>query len=155
MLSTASYEARKYGVRSAMPGFIAKQLCPDLIFVTPHFEKYTEASRLAKQVMALFDPNVRDSAPRSSAELMADLPQYESYSLDEAALDLTGYLKKHPERVIEDVAEEIQRRIFESVCPASAPPRLTLFLPSRIVLPSSRVALVLVPISAWLRCARM
>lgn len=40
MLTTASYEARKYGVRSAMPGFIAKQLCPELIIVPTHFDKY-------------------------------------------------------------------------------------------------------------------
>jgi DNA polymerase kappa len=40
MLSTASYEARKFGIRSAMPGFIAKQLCPDLIIVPVHFDKY-------------------------------------------------------------------------------------------------------------------
>ena len=40
MLTTASYEARKFGVRSAMPGFIAKQLCPELIIVPVHFDKY-------------------------------------------------------------------------------------------------------------------
>ena len=43
MLSTSNYEARKYGVRSAMPGFIAKELCPDLIIVPHNFEKYKQA----------------------------------------------------------------------------------------------------------------
>ena len=41
MISTANYAARKYGVRSAMPGFIALKLCPHLHFVRPDFSKYT------------------------------------------------------------------------------------------------------------------
>ena len=40
MIATASYEARKFGVRSAMPGFIGKKLCPQLVFVRPDFSKY-------------------------------------------------------------------------------------------------------------------
>ena len=44
MISTANYIARKFGVRSAMPGFIAKKLCPNLIFVDHSFSKYKEAS---------------------------------------------------------------------------------------------------------------
>ena len=42
MISTANYEARKYGVRSAMPGFIAIKLCPSLVFVKSDFTKYTK-----------------------------------------------------------------------------------------------------------------
>jgi len=71
MLSTASYEARKYGVRSAMPGFIARKLCPQLILVPPHFEKYTAASKKAQAVFRLYDPH------------------FGAMSLDEALLDLT------------------------------------------------------------------
>ena len=44
MISTASYEARKYGVRSAMPGFIALKLCPQLTFVPCNFTKYIAAA---------------------------------------------------------------------------------------------------------------
>ena len=44
MISTANYIARKYGVRSAMPGFIAKKLCPQLIFLPHNFKKYEIAS---------------------------------------------------------------------------------------------------------------
>lgn len=40
MISTANYEARKYGVRSAMPGFIARKLCPSLVFIPCNYEKY-------------------------------------------------------------------------------------------------------------------
>jgi nucleotidyltransferase/DNA polymerase involved in DNA repair len=71
MLSTASYEARKYGVRSAMPGFIARKLCPQLILVPPHFEKYTAASKKAQAVFRQYDPH------------------FGAMSLDEALLDLT------------------------------------------------------------------
>ena len=40
MISTANYQARKYGVRSAMPGFIARKLCPQLVFVPCNCSKY-------------------------------------------------------------------------------------------------------------------
>ena len=43
MLCTANYEARKYGVRSAMPGYIAKKLCSDLIILPLNFDKYQKA----------------------------------------------------------------------------------------------------------------
>ena len=44
MLSTSNYLARKYGVRAAMPGFIAKKLCPELVIVPSNMEKYAESS---------------------------------------------------------------------------------------------------------------
>ncbi|MFN7775434.1 MAG: DNA polymerase IV, partial [Flavobacterium sp.] len=51
VVSAASYEARKFGVRSAMSGVQAKRLCPDLIFVRPRFDRYTEIS---KRIRAIF-----------------------------------------------------------------------------------------------------
>jgi nucleotidyltransferase/DNA polymerase involved in DNA repair len=51
MISTSNYVARKFGVRSAMPGFIAKRLCPHLVFVDCHYDKYKAASLLARQVI--------------------------------------------------------------------------------------------------------
>ena len=69
---TASYTARKFGVRSAMPGFKARQLCPELIFVRPRFPAYIEAS---EKTRAIF---------RRYAELV------EPRSLDEAFLDVTN-----------------------------------------------------------------
>lgn len=71
VVAAASYEARKYGIRSAMNGKRAKELCPELIFVPPHFEKYKEVS---KQVRAVF-------------ERYTDI--IEPLSLDEAYLDIT------------------------------------------------------------------
>lgn len=97
MITTSSYEARKWGVRSAMPGFIAKELCPELIFVPPNFAKYKEASKKTRQVFGEYDP------------------QFESWSLDEAALSLTDYLTAHRHLTVEDVVKEIQRKIYECV----------------------------------------
>ncbi|OWF52703.1 DNA polymerase kappa-like isoform X2 [Mizuhopecten yessoensis] len=76
MLSTSNYLARKFGVRAAMPGFIGKKLCPDLVMVKPNFEKYTAVSREIRSVMADYDPN------------------YCPMSLDEAYLDITDHLDK-------------------------------------------------------------
>ncbi|KAI8874308.1 DNA/RNA polymerase [Ramicandelaber brevisporus] len=57
MLSTANYEARKYGVRSGMPGFIGKKLCPDLILVKPRYTRYNEISKKMQSVLRRYDPN--------------------------------------------------------------------------------------------------
>jgi DNA polymerase kappa len=73
MVCTANYEARKFGVRAAMPGFIARKLCPQLVFVKPNFSKYTAAAEQAREVFASIDPN------------------FVSRGLDEASLDATAY----------------------------------------------------------------
>jgi len=71
VVAAASYEARKFGVRSAMPSVTASRLCPDLIFVRPRFDAYKEASR---QIRAVFEHYT---------------PVIEPLSLDEAYLDVT------------------------------------------------------------------
>ena len=76
MISTANYVARRKGVRSAMPGFIARQLCPELVFVKPDFRKYKAASAQVKKVLLEYDPN---------AKMM---------SLDEGKLDLTAFFQR-------------------------------------------------------------
>jgi nucleotidyltransferase/DNA polymerase involved in DNA repair len=76
MITTSNYEARQYGVRSAMPGFIAKKLCPDLIFVKSNFAKYRKASEQVRHVFRHFDPT------------------FEPASLDEAYLDVTDYIHR-------------------------------------------------------------
>lgn len=57
MLCTSNYLARQYGVRSGMPGFIAKKLCPDLVMIPLHFPKYIEASNKVRAVFEKYDPN--------------------------------------------------------------------------------------------------
>ena len=74
MISTANYEARKYGVRAAMPGFVAVKLCPQLKFVRSDFAAYVQAAAAMRHVMAKYDPAMR------------------TMSLDEASLDITDYL---------------------------------------------------------------
>ena len=77
MVCTANYNARKFGIRAAMPGFIARKLCPDLVFVKPDFQKYTKASQATRAVFRDFDP------------------EFEAGSLDEAYLDLTAYCEQY------------------------------------------------------------
>src|SRR3569832_2916436 len=52
----ASYEARKFGVRSAMPSTTARRNCPDLIFVPPRFEVYRTVSREIREIFAIYTP---------------------------------------------------------------------------------------------------
>ncbi len=58
VLTTASYDARKFGVRSGMPGFIAKKLCPDLIFVANNFSRYSDMSKKVMTIFERYDPDM-------------------------------------------------------------------------------------------------
>ncbi|CAM9252913.1 unnamed protein product [Ectocarpus fasciculatus] len=74
MISTTNYHARLKGVRSAMPGFIGRKLCPELVFVKPDYEKYTVVAEQIREIFREYDPRMR------------------SYSLDEAYLNVTRVL---------------------------------------------------------------
>jgi len=93
VVSAASYEARKFGVRSAMSGALARKLCPELLFVRPNFDKYTEVS---KKIRAIFSE-------------YTDL--VEPLSLDEAYLDVTENKVGMPSATI--IATWIRQRIKE------------------------------------------
>jgi DNA polymerase-4 len=91
VVAAASYEARKYGVRSAMPSVIAKRLCPDLIFVKHNFERYNEVSSRVMEIYKDFTDII------------------EPLSIDEAFLDVTNDKKNIGSATI--IAERIRKEI--------------------------------------------
>ncbi len=93
VVAAASYEARKYGVRSAISGRLAKKLCPELIFVKTRFERYKEISTIIKSIFLEFTDLV------------------EPLSLDEAYLDVTTNFKNNPSATL--IASAIRQRIKE------------------------------------------
>jgi DNA polymerase IV len=95
VVAAASYEARKFGVRSAMPMARAVRLCPQLVIVRPDFKRYREAS---EKVMAI---------------LRSATPLVEPLSLDEAYLDVTENLWGMP--LATDVARRIKSLIRENL----------------------------------------
>ena len=95
VVSAASYEARKFGVKSAMSGIQAIRNCPELIFVKPRFDRYREIS---KKIRAIFYDYTNLVEP---------------LSLDEAYLDVTINKKGNPSASL--IAEEIRERILKEV----------------------------------------
>ena len=95
VVAAASYEARKFGVRSAISGVLAKKNCPEIIFVSPRFDRYKEIS---KKIHAIFHD-------------YTDL--VEPLSLDEAYLDVTQNKKGNPCATL--LAKEIRTRILNEV----------------------------------------
>jgi DNA polymerase-4 len=91
VVSTASYEAREYGVHSAMPARTAKKLCPHGIFLPVDMKKYKEVSGRIMKILEEFSPLV------------------ETVSIDEAYLDITGTesLLGNPERIAQRIKERI------------------------------------------------
>lgn len=95
VVSAASYEARKFGVRSAMSGKLAIRLCPHLIFRPTRFDRYHEISKKIRKIFLEFTDLV------------------EPLSLDEAYLDVTENKKGNPSASL--IASDIRARIFEEV----------------------------------------
>jgi DNA polymerase IV len=95
VVSAASYEARKFGVRSALSGALAKKYCPHLIFVRPRFDRYKEISQKIRRIFLDYTDLV------------------EPLSLDEAYLDVTENKKGNPSATL--IAQEIRKRIFDEV----------------------------------------
>src|SRR5690554_2871444 len=93
VVAAASYEARRYGVRSAMPSQVAKRKCKSLIFVKPRFSRYKEISNQIRNIFFGYTDLV------------------EPLSLDEAYLDVTYIKKGKPSATL--IAREIRNRIFE------------------------------------------
>ena len=95
VVAAASYEARKFGVKSAMSGILAKQKCPDLIFVKPNFSRYKEISHQIREIFYDYTDLV------------------EPLSLDEAYLDVTENKVGNPSASL--IAQEIRNRIFNEL----------------------------------------
>ena len=93
VVAAASYEARKFGVRSAMSSVLAKRNCPNLIFVKARFDRYKEVSQQIRKIFYQYTDLV------------------EPLSLDEAYLDVTINKKGNPSATL--IAKEIRRKIFE------------------------------------------
>ncbi len=91
VVSTASYEARQYGIHSAMPISRAYRLCPQAIYVRGRYSRYRELSRKIMDILKTFTPIIQQ------------------ISIDEAFLDLTGRVKDHAE------AEHAGRRIKQKI----------------------------------------
>lgn len=95
VVSAASYEARKFGVRSAISGVLAKKYCPEIIFVRPRFDRYKEISTKIHKIFHEYTDMV------------------EPLSLDEAYLDVTQNKKGNPSASL--LAQEIRLRILNEV----------------------------------------
>ncbi|AKQ42766.1 DNA polymerase IV [Aurantiacibacter atlanticus] len=93
VVAAASYEARKFGVKSAMPSVTARRLCPDLIFCKSHFDRYREVSEHIRAIFHFHTPHV------------------EPLSLDEAYLDVTQDI--HGIGSATAIAQAIRRQIRE------------------------------------------
>ena len=95
VVSSASYEARRYGVRAAMPVSQAARLCPHAVFVAPTFDRYVEISR---HVMDLF----RDITPL-----------VEPLSIDEAFLDVSGAIRLwgRPLKIAQDLRARVESEV--------------------------------------------
>jgi DNA polymerase IV len=93
VISTCSYEARKFGVHSAMPSRTAGKLCPNGIFVRPNIEKYRQESRGIMKILRDFTPDI------------------EIVSVDEAFMDMTSVLHLHENAVA--AAKKIKQKILD------------------------------------------
>ena len=115
VVASASYEARRFGVRSAMSCAQAQRLCPQAIFVTPHFEHYQEAShelhRLFRQVTSLIEPLALDEAYLDVTENLLNEPIAKNIALFlkkeiEKRLGITASAGVGPNKFIAKLASE-------------------------------------------------
>lgn len=95
IVATSSYEARKLGIKTAMSAFEATQICPYIVFMQVHYEKYQAISKEIRSILDNYSPDV------------------ESYSMDEFFLDIT-YMLKRPRREIEAMAMRIKNEVYAS-----------------------------------------
>ena len=106
VLTTCNYEARKFGCRSGMAGFVAKKLCPQLVCLPQNYEKYGAKAKEIRAVMAQYDP------------------LFESASIDEAYLNITAYCTENqldPGEAVQRMRAEILEKTHVSVSAGIGP----------------------------------
>lgn len=106
VLTTCNYEARKYGCRSAMAGFVAMKLCPQLICLPLNFEKYTAKAKEVRAILAEYDPT------------------FESSSIDEAYLNITDYCERYDlsaDDAVSQLREEVSEKCKITISAGIAP----------------------------------
>ncbi|KAL7275792.1 hypothetical protein RUND412_001245 [Rhizina undulata] len=96
VLTTCNYKAREFGVRSGMAGYIAKQLCPQLVFLPLNFDKYSAKAREIRAVLEKYDE------------------RYEAASIDEAYLNITKYVQDHAPLTPDEVVQQIRKEVLET-----------------------------------------
>ncbi|HEX9122575.1 MAG TPA: DNA polymerase IV [Actinomycetota bacterium] len=123
VVMSASYEARAFGVRSAMPAVRARRLCPDAVFVPPDFEAYRAHSNRFREILLSFTPLV------------------EPIALDEAFLDVAGaaLLFGPPDRIAERIRRQVRSDVGVSCSVGVAPNKLLAKLASRRAKPDGLV----------------
>ena len=95
IVATSSYEARKLGIKTAMSAFEATQICPYIVFMQVHYEKYQAISKEIRTILERYSPDV------------------EGYSMDEFFLDITFMLRR-PRAEIEVLAMRLKNEVYES-----------------------------------------
>lgn len=105
VIATCSYEARKFGVRSAMPSAVALRLCPDLQIITPNFSRYKEVSAALMEILGEYATTI------------------EPLSLDEAYLDVTGseHCQASATRMASQILQRVQSELGITVSAGAAP----------------------------------
>jgi DNA polymerase-4 len=133
VVAAASYEARVFGVRSAMPGFMARERCPHAVFLPPDMERYARVSSEVHAVFAEFTPEI------------------EPLALDEAFLDVTASVKLFggPFALARQVKQRVRQRVDLAVSVGMAPSKLVAKIACTLSKPDG---LLIVPRSAieWL-----
>ncbi|MGZ5290840.1 MAG: DNA polymerase IV [Actinomycetota bacterium] len=134
VVMSASYEARTFGIRSAMPSVRARRLCPEVVFVAPDFESYKAHSNRFREV------------------LLSVTPLVEPISLDEAFLDVSGsvLLFGEPGAIGERIRDRVLSEVGVSCSVGIGPTKLVAKLASRAAKPDGLVAVDADAVQAFL-----
>ncbi|KAH7925515.1 IMS-domain-containing protein [Leucogyrophana mollusca] len=109
VLCTASYEARKYGVRSGMAAFVAKKLCPELMIMKLNFARYTELSNVIMNIFRRYDPTMHTAG------------------CDEGYLNITEYCATHqlsPDECVQEIRATVHKETQLTVSAGIAPNKM-------------------------------